>query len=368
MQPSPLRIGYVGTLDPGGTCYSRLEALRSVEPNVVALDADAFLRGRRLARWLEHVPGVGVGTRRLNAATLRLVREQRLNFLWIDKGTWVAPATLRALRGAGVQLAHHVTDALWPQSLRLRLTRRRLAATAPLYDHYLTSNGADFRRLHEVMPGRVRLTQLGYDERRFDAKPVRDREVAARWAQDAIFVGHWEPRTERGITALIAAGVRVKVYGRAWLARARRNPRLAGHVFDGLPDREYVFALKHALVGLGFVSEWNYNETAGRSYEIPACGTFLLALRTREHQRDYREGEEAEFFGSEAELVAKARRYLADDDRRRAVAARGWKRCTTSGYSWREIMLRDWAAVSARMKARQSNPTNVTTDFTDRRG
>ncbi|MBL9188120.1 MAG: glycosyltransferase [Opitutaceae bacterium] len=346
MNALPLRIGYVGTLDPGGTCFSRFEALRSVEPGVVALDTDRYLGGGRLARWLNQVPSVGAGPRRLNAALLRLVREHGLNFLWIDKGTWVAPATLRALRRADVRLAHHVTDALWPRPWRLRLTRRRLAATAPLYDHYLTSNAADFRRLQREMPGRVRLTQLGYDERRFNAQPVRDPASAARWTHDAIFIGHWEPRTELGITALLAAGVRVKVYGRPWLARARRNPRLAGHVFDGLSDRDYVLALQHALIGLGFVSEWNYNETAGRSYEIPACGTFLLAPRTREHQRDYREGEEAEFFGSETELVAKTREYLADDTRRRAVATRGHQRCATSGYSWREIMLRDWARVA----------------------
>lgn len=351
MSGSGLRIGYVGTLDPGGTCYSRLEALRSVEPHVAALDTDAYLGGGRLARWLNRVPGVGAGPRRLNADVLRFARDGRLNVLWIDKGDWVAPATLRALRAADVRLAHHVTDALWPGPVRLRLTRRRLAATAPLYDHFVTSNAADFRRLHGVMPDRVLLTQLGYDERRFHARPARDPDEAARWRHDAIFIGHWEPRTERGLTALIAAGVRVKIYGRAWLARARRNPRLAGCVADSLNDRDYERALKHVLVGLCFVSEWNYNETAGRSYEIPASGTFLLAPRTREHQRDYREGEEAEFFGSEAELVAKARAALADDDRRRAIAARGHRRCTTSGYSWREIMLRDWAKISARLGA-----------------
>jgi spore maturation protein CgeB len=366
-KPQP-RIGYVGSLVAGGTCLARLEALRGVEPNVAALDTDPFLRGGQLTRWLNQIPAVGAGPRRLNAAVLRLAHERRLDLLWIDKGAWVAPANLRALRRAGVTLVHHVTDALRPRPLRLRLALRRLAATAPLYDHYVTSNAADFRRLQAVMPGRVRLTQLGYDDRRFHARPDVDRAAAARWAHDAIFVGHWEPRTERGLVALIAAGVRVKVFGRAWLARARRNPRLAGHVCDGLGDRDYERAIKHALVGLCFVSEWNYNETAGRSYEIPASGTFLLAPRTREHQRDYREGEEAEFFGGEAELVAKARRYLADDDARRAIAARGHRRCTTSGYSWREIMVRDWDAIRMRMLTGQSSQTETTTDFTDRRG
>ena len=347
---SPWRIGYVGSLETGGTCYSRMLALQSVEAAVFPFDTDPALKIRGPARWLEHFPGLGAGSRRLNRGLLRFTREQRLNFIWIDKGQWVSAATLRALRGAGVRLAHHVTDALWPRNLRLQLTRLRLAAHAPLYDHYVTSNEQDFGRLQRVMPGRVVLTQLGYDERRFDAAPIEDAALVARWRRDVIFVGHHEPRTERGIVALIEAGLPVQVFGRRWLERARANPKLAGHVNDNLGDQEYVWTLKLARLGLCFVSEWNYNQTAGRSYEIPACGTMLLAMRTAEHQRHYREGEEAEFFSDETELVGKVRRYLGDDAARRTVAARGRERCVTSGYSWREIMLRDWVTIGGKCR------------------
>ena len=347
---SPLRIGYVGSLDPGGTCFSRMLALQSVEHAVVPLDIDPILRGGGIARWLEHLPGLGARSRKLNRELLRLVREHELNFVWIDKGQWVSTATLVELRRAGVRLAHHVTDALWPRNLRLQLTRLRLAANARLYDHFVTSNESDFQRLQSVMPGRVMLTQLGYDERRFEAGPIQDASMVERWRRDVIFVGHHEPRTERGICALIDAGLPVQVFGRRWIERARRNPKLAGHVNDNLGDGDYVSVLKLARIGLCFVSEWNYNQTAGRSYEIPACGTFLLAMRTAEHLRHYREGEEAEFFGDESELVTKVRRYLAADDARRRVAGRGRQRCVTSGYSWREIMVRDWAAISGKLR------------------
>jgi spore maturation protein CgeB len=70
-----------------------------------------------------------------------------------------------------------------------------------------------------------------------------------------------------------------------------------------------VCTLKSAEIGRGFVSEWNGNETAGLSFEIPACGTFLLAMRTPEHEQLYREGEDAEFFSSPEELIKKALHY-----------------------------------------------------------
>jgi spore maturation protein CgeB len=89
----------------------------------------------------------------------------------------------------------------------------------------------------------------------------------------------------------------------------------------------------------------NYNQTASRSFEIPACGTFLLAVRTPQHLAAYAEGREAEFFGDHAELVRKARYYLEHPEERRAIARRGQQRCVSSGYSWDALMAKDWARV-----------------------
>jgi spore maturation protein CgeB len=147
----------------------------------------------------------------------------------------------------------------------------------------------------------------------------------------------------------------VSVFGRNWIERAKVNPVLSGRAHDALGDEAYVATLQRAKIGLCFVSHWNYNQTAGRSYEIPACGTFLLAMRTAGHLEHYREGEEAEFFDCETELVAKARRYLTDEPARKRIADAGHRRCVDSGYSWREIMRRDWAAIRPRITARLSS-------------
>jgi hypothetical protein len=355
---SGLRIGYVGSLETGGTCYSRLLALQSVENGVLPLDTRCeldFSALPRVRRWIEHLPGLGPATRRLNRRVARFAVEQKLDLLWIDKGTWVDRGFLHSLRQLGIFLVQHVTDALWPAKTVLRVTRARLAASAPQFDCFVTSNAADAEQLRGRMGERVLTTQLGYDERRFTV-PVGSALAAGGETRrhKMVFVGHHEPRTERGIVALIEAGLPVSVFGSEWVRRARWNRRLSGHAFPGLTDTEYVAVLQTADIGLGFVSEWNYNETAGRSYEIPACGTFLLALRTPQHLQHYREGEEAEFFGDEAELVQKAQRYSRDHARRQEIAAAGLRRCRVSGYSWREIMLRDWARILELRRAREA--------------
>lgn len=346
----PLRIGYIGSLEPGGTCYSRLVALQSVEPQVHPFDINRsfdLMAMPKWRRWLEQIPGAGPACHRLNRELLEFAREKQLNVLWIDKGSWISTATLRRLRQLGVILVHHLTDALWPRQWRLRLTRLLLVRGARYYHYYITSHEADAALLQTRIPGQVLVTQLGYDEQRFDNQPISDPAVRAKWRNDLIFIGHHEPRTERGICALIDAGLDVQVFGAQWPQRALLNPKLAGHVSGSLSDQDYVWALKCAKIGLCFVSEWNNNQTAGRSYEIPASGTFLLAMRTPDHQKHYREGEEAEFFADETELVGKARDYLADAASRQRMAERGYQRCTSSGYTWREIMLRDWGKMVA---------------------
>jgi hypothetical protein len=80
---------------------------------------------------------------------------------------------------------------------------------------------------------------------------------------------------------------------------------------------------------------------------LSACGTFLLAMHTNEHQQAYKEGVEAEFFSNHTELTEKARHYLSEDAARIRIARQGRQRCLHSGYSWLEIMLRDWAKIKA---------------------
>jgi spore maturation protein CgeB len=62
----------------------------------------------------------------------------------------------------------------------------------------------------------------------------------------------------------------------------------------------------------------------------------LLADRTDEHRGFFEEGLEAEFFGSEAELVDKTRFYAANEASRAKIAAAGRARCQSGGYAYIE--------------------------------
>jgi spore maturation protein CgeB len=71
-----------------------------------------------------------------------------------------------------------------------------------------------------------------------------------------------------------------------------------------------------------------------RSVELPACGAFMLAQRTTEHQQLFREGVEADFFSTHDELLNKCRYYLAHSEARLQIARAGLERCKRSDYSY----------------------------------
>jgi spore maturation protein CgeB len=315
---------------------------------------DTSFLGKWGPRWFgacERRLFVGPTFYQANSRLIDMADKIRPDIIWIDKGIWVWPTTIKTLREKRFYLVHHNTDDLWAphvgwQYLLMRLTIRD-------YDIHFTIHDHNVIKLRASGARRVERTCLGYDHSRFNASALSEEE-RARWEHGVLFIGHWEPETEAGVRALVMAGLPIVVYGSGW-ERAAKNPKVAPALkLRSLRRDDYVKALKSTRIGLCFVSKWNQNQTAGRSFEIPACGTFLLAERTDEHIRLYREGIEAEFFGDTEELIQKVRFYLAHDFERREIAQRGYERCIGSGYSWQDSMRGEWGKVLEACRNRDS--------------
>jgi spore maturation protein CgeB len=97
---------------------------------------------------------------------------------------------------------------------------------------------------------------------------------------------------------------------------------------------DYARALTGAKIGIGFLRMVCPDQHTTRSFEIPACGSMLLADRTEEHQAFFEEGREAEFFGSPEELLDKVSFYSENEASRARIARAGRERCVTSHYDY----------------------------------
>jgi spore maturation protein CgeB len=309
----------------------RLRGLERAGLRVHQLDVDWPTGHTWLTRQLAYRTYVTPSVMRMNLRLVEAVRKHRPDVVWIDKGCWIYPPMLRALRRYARFVVQYNTDDIWGNGTPFWLARLGLDQ----YDVHLTTNR------HNVIELRRRGLQairagMGYD----GELPELAARAKTRF-HGVVFIGHWEPHTETYVVALRRAGIPVRVWGGGW--KHARSSEL--REVSSLPQQDYVPTLAGAAIALCSLSRINRNESTGRTFEIPAVGTCLLAERTDEHAFLYRDERDALLFTGTEELIDKARRYLGDSASREAIARTGRERCGSLGLSWEEHIVREWGLV-----------------------
>lgn len=312
-------------------------ALSDLGNEVRAFDTTPYLTARpRVSRSLAHRFNIGARLRWLNRDLAAWARtEGKARLAWIDKGKWIFPATVERLHETTQGSVVHFT----PDPQLVFHQSRYFRAAIPLYDAVITTKPFELDEYRRLGARRLLLTGQAYDEVR-----MKGAVATAAYACDVGFIGHAE-RWYRQLLQVVAQEPRLdlKVWGPGWTSwRYRRG---FSEVAAGLYGADYIAALKSMRIGIGLLSKWIPETTTTRTFEIPACGTFLLAERTAEHQQYFFEGKEAEFFSTPEELLDKVRFYLQHPLARERIATAGYARCVKSGYGNRARLAKivDWA-------------------------
>lgn len=324
-----MRIFYIGKLREGTTSLARMKTLNDLGHETVPFDISVF--ESRASRPVQSVAWrlyAGPMVRTINRALQREVKNLKgIDLIWVDKGVWIYPEILQALKEAtGARALHYTPDAQF-----VIQRSRHFLASIPLYDVFVTTKEWEVDAYKQAGAKRVLLTYQGYDSR-FYPRTVSDQE-RTQYASDVCFIGHTQPHYAQRLKALSTIGIQLRIWGNAWPAYAKRHPWARGLVNSGLWGESYPVALSCAKIGMGLLGKHIPETSTTRTFEIPATGTFLLAERTELHQRLFEEGKEAEFFSSDDEMIDKVKFYLAYDEARRRIAAAGRIRCERSGYS-----------------------------------
>ena len=327
----PLDILYVGPLNAGSTCLQRFEALRRLGHRVMGVDqlpGELASRQRGLA-WRVRRRLLGDHDDSwLNARLLARPSSPAPDVVWVDKGLTVDPATLDALhlRWPSARFVNYSGDDMFNphnQTVQWR-------AALPLYDLHATTKSFNVPELTGAGARDVLFVDMGYSPAVHRPHVVTP-ELAGRFGGDVGFVGWPEDARERSMRFLARNGVGVRVWGPWPRWKGGRNFRVEGRPLWG---DDYAIALSAFRINLGFLRRVNRDRQTTRSIEIPACGGFLLAERTDEHQRLFREDVEAVFFSDDRELLEKCRHYLAHEDERARIAEAGRRRCVEADYSY----------------------------------
>lgn len=290
----------------------------------------------RISRKLQNRFVFGPRVARLNRDLALAAAEARPDLVFIYRGTHVTPDTLRAIKAAapGATLIGHNNDDPFGPGQPRSLWRHFLACL-PLYDAVLAYRHHNLEEFRRHGARRAYLLRSWFMPERNHPVTLLDGE-RERFACDVVFVGHYERdgRLEY-LEEIVRQGIRLRLFGPGyeWDPVLAKSPTLASlRPVQLVWGEDYNKALCGAKIALCFFSRLNRDTYTRRSFEIPATGTMMLSEYSDDAASLFAAGREADYFRSQGELMAKLRRYLADDALRSSVAAAGMKRVWADGH------------------------------------
>lgn len=266
----------------------------------------------------------------MNNRLLEAAKDYNPGLVFIHKGQWISPQTLRKIkRDTGALLFVFNPDD--PFNSNRGASSRFIKTSIPEYDVYFIWSKALMPRLEAAGACRVEYFPFAYDPEIHH--PVLTR--AQSFLPDVVFVGSWDEEREKWLSGL--EGYNLVIWGADYWRKRCKSKFLRscwrGHEAMGEELCEIIGAAKVNLNILRLQNKGSHNM---RTFEIPACKGFMLHERSEEAVGFFREGKEAEFFGSPAELREKIDFYLRNDEARFRIAQAGYERCIKASYCYDE--------------------------------
>lgn len=336
-----LRILYVGPTESSSRARLLMQAMGDLGHRVHAIPTERMDAGgerilerdlharimRRLGRPLDRAGS--------NRALERALRNERFDLLWVTKALALHPRGLQLANKLqpDMRTAFYSEDDMVGRHNQSSFFRAGL----PLYDTVFTTKSYNTHPSELPALGAKRVVFVDKSFGRDRHRPIPPtKEDRQRFGSSVGFIGTFEEERAELMLRLAESGIDVRVWGGLWPSQwIARHPRLRVEG-RGLWADDYARGICNTDINLGFLRKLNRDLQTDRSVEIPACGAFLLAERTEEHQRLFREGVEAEYYASADELTDKVRYYLEHSEQRFRIAAAGRKRCLASGYSFHD--------------------------------
>ena len=329
-----MKILYAAQLSERDSALYRLWALERLGHWVVPLSSYAYEPEYAFLRKVQHRAQMGPWVARLNRDILAIAERERPEIFWADKLLGLRPETLRQLRRMGVKSVSYMIDnAFGP---RRDPGWRLYMKCIPEFDLHVVQRDSNFADYRSRGARDVIKVQTAY-EPTLHFPPEGEEYVArdARRGRAVSFIGTAYDDRAAFLTALWKeCGFAVSISGdKLWKSRLQPDALAALYTGGELYGAAYREAIWDAKVNLSFLTHSNQDEFAHKSFEIAACGGFLLAERSTGHLERFDEDQEAVFFSGVAECAEKLRRYLPDAAARGRIAAAGQARAARSGYS-----------------------------------
>lgn len=328
-----LSIGQFSYAGESNTCLHRNWALHRIGS---VTDIDSTLTQPywtyRIANYFFSKQGLPVRYyfRRLDKDICTTVTKKEFDIVWIDKGIFISSKTFDYIRSKQPDCK---IIGYSPDNMLLRHNQTQLFLDSfKYYDYFITTKSYIIEGLRNLGCDNILFVDNAY-EPTFHRKYAISSDEKNKLGGEIGFVGMWEQDRCNSILYLAKHGLNLRVWGGGkWLDYEGMYPNLKIEK-EGLYTSDYNKAISAFDISLCFLRKANFDQQTTRTMEIPACGSLLMAERTPEHERLFKDGVEAVFFSSDEELLEKCIYYVSHPEEAKKIASAGMRKCVSAGYS-----------------------------------
>ncbi len=313
--------------------YADKRLYKGIGPLKKIVDEVIFIAPEKATpnRFLERVTwrlGLPVDQHKINKKLIQACAEKKVDLVFVMKGNYLYPKTLKIIKRRGIKLISYSLDDLFLRRNHSLFFKYGIK----YYDIVVTTKSLNLKpdEFKKWGAKNILFQYQAFDEEIH--KPCKNCNNC-KFAHDTVFVGSYEKERHEYIEFLADNKIKIHIYSPGWKDKVMNKEFLIVHDNHLYLD-DFACALGCSKIALNFLRKINRDLHTSRSFEIPACGGFMLAERTSEHQQLFIEGKEAEYFSSKEELLQKVNKYLLNKSKRNEIAAAGYAKCVLSGYTY----------------------------------
>jgi len=269
----------------------------------------------------------------INLRLLRYTNEIQPDLILIFKGYYLKPETIMKIKKISKCLIFCFNPDDPFNIYFLGSSHNNILEAIPYYDCYFTFSRYLMERIKQKGAKKVEYLPFGFDPDIHYPVKVSDEE-RIKYAHDVAFIGNWSPEREDYLSELLEfdLGIWGEKYWRKLCKDKNLKKRWQKKAVYGVEQSKVLNSSKIALNILRAQNKGSHNM---RTFELPACGVFVISEKSPEIEDFFKEDEEIVLFSSKPELKEKINYYLKNETKRKKISYRGFRRCIESDYTYK---------------------------------
>lgn len=264
----------------------------------------------------------------LNKAFIKQALNEKPDLIFIIKGAFILPETLNYIKNK-INTKLYCFNPDNPFNLNKGASNENIRKSIPFYDCYFIWGKFLIPELLKAGAKKVEYLPFAYDPELHYPVTVTEEEKKI-YGSDIAFIGSYDKEREEFLLNLI--DYNLAIWGSGWNKLPFFSPLRKKWKGRNAIGEDFSKVCNASKIILNHIRVQNGNAHNMRTFEIPACGGFMLTEYTEEQCEFFEEDKEVVYFSDIEELKEKVNYYLTNNELRKQIFQAGHNKVMKYSY------------------------------------